>query len=588
MGVINVLPITLINKIAAGEVIERPASAVKELVENALDAGASRIDVEIEDGGKKLIRVTDDGVGMGADDLKLAFESHATSKLKTSGDLEHITTMGFRGEALASIGAVSHATIISRPRGSVEGGIVEANGGQCSGPRAQGAPEGTRVEIANLFFNIPARLKFLKQAGTEYAHIVELISRVALVNPQVAFKLTHNGRETLNVKATDDRRRRLADLYDRHLADVLLEVDSGDGPVRVTGFIAPPIHCRSNSKMQLTYVNNRFVRDRRIAHALASAYEGLLMRGRYPVAFLFIEINPSEVDVNVHPTKIEVRFHNSQMVYKSVLNAVREPLRGADLTPVFEPPPRPKAPASEAFTFGRSSPAARPRRSEVEFPTPFDRPVHRPRGSEAADAERRAEPPPAPPEMHRRTVHQYANRYIVEERGDGLAIIDQHALHERIIFEAIQGRLETAKLESQRMLIPAVINLDASEIATLLAEKDTLADLGIEVSEFGKGALSVNALPTVLGNCQPEAILRDFLGELDTSDNTPVKARKLAMAKMIACKAAVKAGERLTDSEMASLLDKAARMPDRDTCPHGRPTCIFLPFSDLERQFKRK
>ena len=587
MGRINVLPVTVVNKIAAGEVIERPASVVKELVENALDAQATFINVEIEDGGRKLIRVTDDGVGMGLDDLALAFQSHATSKLETSNDLEHITTMGFRGEALASIGAVSHAKIMSRPRDSVEGGMVEANGGQLEGPRVQGAPEGTGVEIANLFFNVPARLKFLKQASTEYAHIVDLVSRMALVNPQVAFKLTHNGREPLNVKSTEDRRRRLADLYDKQLADVLLEVDSGDGPVRVNGFVAPPIHCRSNSKMQLTYVNSRFVRDRRINHALASAYEGLLTRGRYPVAFLFIEVDPGEVDVNVHPTKIEVRFHQGQMVYKTVLNAVREPLRGADLTPVFEAPDRPAPPTSHAMPFSRPL-GQPPRGGGGTAATPFDRPIRRPAAAEAEVIDRRDETVAVGPELPKRSAHQYANSYIVEERGDGLAIIDQHALHERIIFDAIRRRLETAKLESQRMLIPAVVNLDKSEIAALLAEKDTLAELGIEVSEFGVDALSVNSLPTVLGSSQPEAVLRDFLGELDESGGSPVESRKLAMAKMIACKAAVKAGDRLTDSEMSSLLEKAALMAERDTCPHGRPTCIFLPFSDLERQFKRK
>jgi DNA mismatch repair protein MutL len=592
MGVINVLSIPVVNKIAAGEVIERPASVVKELVENALDAQATFIEVEIEDGGRKLIRVADDGVGMGLDDLALAFESHATSKLETSDDLEHIVTMGFRGEALASIGSVSHAKIVSRPRDSVEGGVVEANGGQPEAPKVQGAPEGTSVEIANLFFNVPARLKFLKRASTEYAHIVDLVSRMALVNPHVTFKLTHNGRETLNVKATDDRRRRLADLYDKELAKVLLEVDSGDGPVRVKGFVAPPIHCRSNSKMQLTYVNGRLVRDRRISHALASAYEGLLTRGRYPVAFLFIEMDPREVDVNVHPTKIEVRFHQGQMVYKTVLNAVREPLRGADLTPVFEAPERPAPPTSGVMPLGgaQGSPFSRPLSPPRVgggggVATPFDRPIRRP---EAEVIDRREETAGAGPEPPRRPAHQYANSYIVEERGDGLAIIDQHALHERIIFDAIRRRLETAKLESQRMLIPAVVNLDKAEIAALLAEKDTLAELGIEVSEFGTDALAVNSLPTVLGSSQPEAVLRDFLGELDESGDSPVESRKLAMAKMIACKAAVKAGDRLTDSEMASLLEKADLMPERDTCPHGRPTCIFLPFSDLERQFKRK
>jgi len=601
MGVINVLPQAVINKIAAGEVIERPASVVKELVENSLDAQAASVTVEIEDGGKKLIRVIDDGFGMAPDDVALAFGSHATSKLKTGDDLSFIGTLGFRGEALSSVGAVAHARIISRLRGAVEGAEVEVDGGAPEPARAKGAPEGTTVEVADLFFNVPARRKFLKSSSTEFAHIVEFVSRIALANPAVAFKLIHNGRETLNVHASGGRRRRLGDLYGKELAGALLEVDSGGGPISVTGFAAPPAHCRSNAKMQLTFVNGRHVRDRSMTHAISSAYEGLLTRGRYPVAFVFVQIDPREVDVNVHPTKIEVRFHQGQMVYKTVLNAVREALHGADLTPVFEGPsvapsaapawgerktqselplsagsgplldrPRPSGPPS-----GRAHKT--PQSSPSEFAPAADR------GAGAAAAE------PAEAGPGGRVFFQVANAYICEERADGLAVIDQHALHERIIFNEIRERLEKAPLESQRMLIPAVVGLGKAEVALLLAERDTLASLGVELSEFGHDAIAVNALPVILGQCGAESVLHDFLAECggDKKD-TPVEAKRLAAAKMIACKAAVKAGDRLTHSEMRSLLEKAQDLEEGDTCPHGRPVCIFFPFADLERQFQRR
>jgi DNA mismatch repair protein MutL len=616
MGVINVLPQPVINKIAAGEVIERPASVVKELVENALDAQATHVAIEVEDGGRKLIRVTDDGFGMGHEDLALAFASHATSKLKGGDDLFFITTMGFRGEALASVGAVSHARIVSRLRGAVEGGEIAVRGGQPEPLRAKGAPEGTTVEVANLFFNVPARRKFLRTAKTEFAHILELVSRVAVANPGVGFKLVHNGRETVNVHATDERRRRIADLHGPELAGALLAVDSGDGPARVTGFVAPPIHARANAKMQFTYVNSRFVRDRRVRHAIASGYEGLLMRGRYPVVFLFIQIDPRAVDVNVHPTKIEVRFHRGDFVYKTVLNAVRDALHTADLAPVVStreqagPPFKLSTPPSQGHLSlpprsGRRG-GAGGRRTATGGPggapaTPFDRPIERrggrdmgaaatmeaPAGSAVVAAEREPFADRADAEPRRRAF-QIQDSYIVEERPDGLAIYDQHALHERLLFNQILRRLESAQLESQRMLIPAVVRLGAAEKALLLAEAGTLAELGIEVSDFGPDSLSVASLPSLLSKRDATSVMHEILAELqDESKETPVGAKRLAVAKLVACKAAVKAGDRLTESEMISLLDRADADEESQTCPHGRPARILLPYEDLDRQFGR-
>ena len=628
MGVIQVLPQPVINKIAAGEVIERPASVVKELVENSLDAGASSVLVEVEDGGRKLIRVTDNGSGMGADDVALAFASHATSKLKTSDDLFFISTLGFRGEALASIGSVSHARVVSRLRGSAEGAEIEVNGGAPSPPRAKGAPEGTAVEVADLFFNVPARRKFLKSASTEFAHVVDLISRVALADPEVSFKLVHNGREAVNVEGTKDRRRRLADLYGRELADELADVDSGEGPVRVTGFAAPPAFCRANAKMQLTFVNGRFVRDRSVGHAIVSAYEGLLMHGRYPVVFLFLQVDPREVDVNVHPTKIEVRFHQSEVVYRTVWNALKEALTGTGVMPGASSEFKVQSSKSKVAAnseLGTRSPELRlgeneRRTQDVERRTPNETEeaqrstfnVQRPTSGRGVEGGTLTLPSPwkgegggsnsargaatggaasagaVVPYARERLCFQVQNAYIVEERADGLAIIDQHALHERVLFHEIEERLGKARLESQRLLIPAVVHLSRAETEMVLAERERLAELGIEVSAFGPDAVAINALPVVLGGVNAESVVHDLLATLgDDAAKTPVEERRLAAMKMIACKAAVKAGERLTESEMRSLLEKAARVPERDTCPHGRPCSLFLAFADLEKRFGR-
>ncbi len=583
MGVINVLPLSVINKIAAGEVIERPASVVKELVENSLDAQATFISVEVEDGGKKLLRVIDDGFGMAPDDVALAFASHATSKLRTGDDLFFITTMGFRGEALSSIGAVSHARIVSRLRGADEGAEIEMDGGTPGPARAKGAPEGTTVEVADLFYNVPARRKFLRSATTEFAHILDLVSRVALAHPRIAFRLVHNGREVMNLHAAEDRRRRLGDLYGRELADAMFAVDSGSGPVRVTGFVAPPVHCRASRKMQFTYVNGRFIRDRGLSHAIASAYEGMLIRGRFPVVFLFLQVDPREVDVNVHPTKIEVRFHQGQIIYKTVLGAVREALRGADLTPVFEPPreaPRatlPPRPEQHLLSSEPASKSAAPRCQPRREPPPESIQATRPVSAEPTAAERPS-----------RMCFQIADAYIVEERETGIAIFDQHALHECVLFSEIQRRMSKARLESQRRLIPAVVNLGRAEVALLTAERESLAAVGIDLSEFGPDSVAVHALPALLGSTNPESIVHGVLAELGGDvRESPVEAKKHAMAKLVACHAAIKVGERLTQSEMRSLLDRAGAIAERDTCPHGRPVCIFLPFADLERQFKR-
>ena len=359
---VRILPTHVVNKIAAGEVIERPASIAKELVENALDADAARIEIAVEDGGRRLISVTDDGCGMDADDLALAFRPHATSKIASDEDLDDIATMGFRGEALASIASVSHASIRSRPRGQESGHEVAAAGEEIGEVRPCAAPPGTAVTVRDLFFNTPARRKFMRTASTEFGHISEQLARLALPHPKVAFRLTHNGRESQNLPAVNSTTERAADLFGRDLADTLLPVRPRGGEVGIAGLIAPPAGARASGKWQYFFLNGRYIRDRLLAHALREAYRGLIEPQRWPVAFLFVEIPPGEVDVNVHPTKIEVRFRNGNLVHGELLAALRETLNRSNLavpvdpgTAPAEPPPEPEAPAGDEAGDARRS-----------------------------------------------------------------------------------------------------------------------------------------------------------------------------------------------------------------------------------------
>ena len=355
MGIIFKLSTTVANKIAAGEVIERPASVVKELLENAIDAESSRIEIDVEDGGKRLIRVTDNGTGMAPDDLEMSVQSHATSKLRDSDDLFFITTLGFRGEAVPSIGAVSDMRIASRMRAATAGAEVRMSGGTISPIKAAGAPEGTIVEVRNLFFNIPARRKFLKATATELSHIVDAVTKMSLAYPAVGFRLTHNGREVFNCLAGETRLRRIAHFFGKELQDELLEVNSGDGPLTINGFVAPPSQTRANTRLQYVFLNGRFIRDKTIASAIRSAYEGKIPGGRQPIVALFLQIDPREVDVNVHPTKHEVRFRNSQMIYVSVRRIIDAKLATASAPRIDparqfdtpqQPAPRPQHTAS--------------------------------------------------------------------------------------------------------------------------------------------------------------------------------------------------------------------------------------------------
>ncbi len=586
---IEELPDLVANKIAAGEVIERPASVVKELVENAIDAQATRIEIQLEQGGKKLIRVTDNGIGMDAEDVGMCFHPHATSKLRTSQDLFFITTLGFRGEALPSVGAVAQVRLVSRPAGTASAMAIEVAGGQFSETKPGAAPEGTTVEVRNLFFNTPARQKFLRTPKTELGHVMDVVTRIALPHDPIHFVVSHDGKQLVNAPAVEDRRDRLAAFFGRDLATELLLCQGGEGPLLVEGFLAPPHLSRASRAMQFIFLNRRYIRDRAISAAIREAYQGLMDPRRYPVLFLFLQADPREVDFNVHPTKIEVRFRQGRRVYTSVLGALRASLGAAELAPPLQPSSHVPASWDEAR---RAASGAPPRRPGAAPGLPFgEAPDHL---EDARTTPRRA-PEPAPfdvfaPAPARPAFFQVHNAYIIEETPDGFRVTDQHALHERILYEQLRRRSQEAGVESQRLLMPEIVQLDAREAAVAAEVLGQLRALGLEVEEFGENTLAVHAVPRLLGDADCGQLVHDLLTELAADQGAAsVDQRRHKLLSTLACKAAVKAGEALSPSEMQALLARRDALGiEADSCPHGRPASLLFSLDDLERQFHRK
>ncbi|HSI32613.1 MAG TPA: DNA mismatch repair endonuclease MutL [Tepidisphaeraceae bacterium] len=572
------LSTALENRIAAGEVIERPASVVKELIENALDAGARNILVEIEDGGRELIRVIDDGHGIPADDLPLAFAEHATSKIRTDDDLFRIGTMGFRGEALASIGSVSHARICSRTADSQAAWEVVNRGGECSAPQASAGNVGTVLEIRHLFYNTPARRKFMKGAPTEIGHISDTVLRLALPHPGVSFTLTHNGKKSLHLPATDPTSR-LLEAWPDDFHEQRLPLDARDAEVKILGLIGLPALARPTAKYQYLYLNGRHIRDRFIQHALREAFRGLTEPGRHPAAILMLNVPPGDVDVNVHPTKIEVRFKDSGRIHGLVLSAVREKLLGSDLTPRAIP-----------FLADNVEPADRldVRATLASFFQKLPGDLNAPAAPAAMTTDASSIAPASPLPTLPSTAIQLHNSYLVTETPEGMLIIDQHALHERIMYEELKARVTRGPLESQRMLIPPTVPATTRQVALLEQIQPLLGRLGIEVSPFGPETLAVHAFPTFLARVDPVEFVTDLLerGEqelLDLHDEELLHE----ILDMMSCKAAVKAGDPLTAAEIQALLARKDLVDRSSNCPHGRPTTLRLSLRDLEKQFKR-
>jgi DNA mismatch repair protein MutL len=587
---IRVLPERVRNQIAAGEVVERPASVVKEVVENALDAGASELTVDLEEGGVALVRVTDDGRGMGPEDLALAFVSHATSKLAEPDDLAHIATLGFRGEALASIGSVARARILSRRRDDEHGWAVEDLGGTVAPVVAAGAPRGTTVEVRDLFFNVPARRAFLKRTATELARCLDVLQRLALAHVGTGFVVTHDRGRVFDVEREMDLAGRVRRLFGSELADALVPVAAERGGVRLEGLVAPPRFSRRDTSRQMWFLNGRPLRDRVLARCLMEAYRGFDDERRQPVAFLSLWMPPEEVDVNVHPTKSEVRFREERRLFPFLLTALRAAVAGTDMA---TPGARLLAPAPYLpARWGRSD-GARPRADELEVrevaPAVPGAPVAAGRAplfeAPAAPAVPAAELPPVGP------VLQVAATYLVRALpdGGGVEIVDQHALHERVTYERLKANLRAGRVEMQRELVPELVELARSEVHALEEHLEPLARMGIELGVFGATTIAVQGLPVLLKRRAGARLVRELVAALAEGERLPDAEQLLDhVVHSMACRRSVMAGDALAPEEIDALLAAAAALPHDQTCPHGRPTRVRLTLADLERAFHRR
>ncbi|MBL9119335.1 MAG: DNA mismatch repair endonuclease MutL [Phycisphaerae bacterium] len=600
---IRVLPTLLVNQIAAGEVVERPASVVKELVENALDAGATRIEVAIEGGGRELIRVTDDGSGIPPDELTLAVAPHATSKIARPEDLVAIGTMGFRGEALASIASVSRLSILSRQRTSDAAAELLVEGDAITGPRPASGPPGTSVVVRTLFFNTPARRKFLKSEGTEGGRIADVVESLALSHPQVAFLLRSDGRTLLDLPATDDPRRRTLDVIGREIEPKLLVTDALDGGITVWGLLGLPELAKPSAKHVRIHLNGRPIADRAILHALREAYRGLIEPARSPLAVLFLEMDPREVDVNVHPAKTEVRFRQPSAVHQAVLRAVRRSLRLADLVPAFalghpsetaggngsapafgEPKETPFTTFTGPFTVGGA--AHTPMRSSVQ---PIDYREARDRLGPLPTIGLVDAPASLPTPVRAVEILQVHSSFVVTQDEQGLLIVDQHALHERVMFERLLERIAKGNLEKQRLLLPTVLEVTGSELEVLGDLESLCERIGLELAAAGPRSIAVHAFPSFLleRGVDVAPFVRELLAKSTDGDAGGSEAALSEVLDMMACKAAIKAGDRLSLEELRDLLASRERIERSTNCPHGRPTSLRISIRDLERQFGR-
>ncbi len=608
MPEIHILPDLLINQIAAGEVVERPAAALKELLENSLDAGANDISVQLASGGAKLLKVSDDGRGIGRSDLPLALARHATSKIATLEDLERIASLGFRGEALASIAAVSHLTLTSRMRDSKHAWSIAAEGGTVSDPKPAALDPGTSVEVHDLYFNTPARRKFLKSEATEFAHCDTVFKRIALARPEVAFRLQHNSRAQWHLKAQSAEDRINAVLGDEFSA-AAIAIDAQSTGLRLSGLVGLPAAAGGARDAQYCFVNGRFVRDKVLAHALRQAYQDVLHHDRHPAFVLFVEIDPTRVDVNVHPTKSEVRFRDSQAIHQFVFHAVSRALGGsiaggttagipaanrASAAPDFSTQHRmPLGVAQSAAVyetlFGRdrmapasaAQPAAgRPPLASMSHETPA---LAEPGTEIPALADTGAEIPALG-----YALAQLAGIYILARNAHGLVIVDMHAAHERIVYEKLKAQLDGDRIAMQPLLIPVVFNAERIDVATAEDHAETLARIGFEIAALSPTALAVRGVPVALKDADAGELARDVLAEIrEFGASRVLTERQNALLSTMACHAAVRANRALSVPEMNALLREMEATERSGQCNHGRPTWHQISIAELDKLFMR-
>ena len=618
---ITILPKEIADKIAAGEVIERPASIVKELLENSIDAGADDIVIELEEGGKGSIRITDSGIGIDAQDIAIAFERHATSKIKTLEDIYRIDSFGFRGEALPSIVAVSDMELLTRRRGDLSGIRAEIEGGKIKKASSVGCPEGTSIFVRNIFGSIPARRKFLKKDSVELGYCLDVITRLALAHPDIKITVRNNGKTVLKVPRTGDLAEKIALLLGADFKTKIIPINGARNGVRIGGYISRPDFTRSSSKSTYIYVNRRWVRDHLISHAIVNAYKGLIEARKYPAAVLFIDLPPEEVDVNVHPAKTEVRFRDSNIIYAMVLETLALGLSGplaesqsgsvpysqgnssasSDATPFTPPRPdrRPFSSLDNRFQINDSTYryfiSTGPAKSIF---TP-DLLSH----SEQSSTESAVDIPdirisenlpekdfPGQSGFFSNLIFmgRISGTYLIFEGSTGMVLLDQHAAHERILYEKLKDAESREPYPSQALLMPEVVDLTAAEYALLLEQQPIFQKMGVELSMLGNNSVAVKSLPVFM-NADPGMTIKDIAAEAAEFGkvHTPDEIKDKIFASM-ACKGAVKAKERISEKEVVELCRDLDRIPHSASCPHGRPLYVILTLKDLEKMFKRQ
>ena len=608
---IAILPEIITNKIAAGEVVERPASVIKELIENALDAGATDVSVEIGMGGRRRILVTDNGHGMSREDALLCLERHATSKIKTDSDLDGILTLGFRGEALPSIASVSRLRLTTREAGSPEGTELIVEGGKIKDVKACGMAPGTVISVEHIFFNTPARLKFMKSAETEIGHVGDVVARMAVSRPDVAFSCSSDGRDLLKVQRSE-LQRRLSQVIGKDTSSHLYRVDSTNGQISVSGFVSGPSLARSGMQAMFTYINGRFVRDKVVQHAVMQAYRGVMDRGRYPVVALFIQLPPGEVDVNVHPTKHEVRFRHQSVVHDAIQAALEDVLRTSPWLAGKPPPPQPQpqpqttpSPGSQAYRERIAAAAqasltmpARPAYTlpVTHFPDNNDRvlatvPLTTVPGTVAEASE--AFQPEAESSTHGyfsslAVIGQFHGEYILCQTGPELVVIDQHAASDRVAYQRLKQQHRTSGVESQRLLFPETLELSFSEVAVAERFRTELTGIGFELEPFGGNTLIIAAVPRLAVDKDAISLVRDILADLSQIGASAAFQDRLdEILSRIACHSVVRGVHPLDTRQMSELLRSMDETDFAASCPHGRPVSHTITLAELEKIFKR-
>ncbi|MBF6649417.1 DNA mismatch repair endonuclease MutL [Methylobacter sp. BlB1] len=603
---IHSLPTQLVNQIAAGEVVERPSSVVKELVENCFDAGARQISIDIEQGGTRLIKIRDDGCGIVKEDLPLALSRHATSKIATLEDLEHVVSMGFRGEALPSISSVARLTLISRTAGADCAWRVDADGTERNfDPQPDPHPEGTTIEVRDLFYNTPARRKFLKAEKTEFAHIETLVQRMALSRFDIGFKLTHNQREILNLKPASteiEQERRIAGICGSAFIENSVKIDFESSGLHLTGWVGLPTFSRSQQDMQFFYVNGRLIKDKLVAHAVKQAYQDVLFHGRHPVFVLFLTLDPALVDVNAHPAKLEVRFREGRLVHDFLFSALHRSL--ADLRPghqeqtstlVQEFAPQPQAKPVEGYRPESHKPAYSPRLPQQEaLPLNVEEtiqayaalyskpePVQKPAQTQPA-AQTKGTPPLGYAIAHLHSI------YILSETPNGIILVDAHAAHERVTYERLKKQYHSGNVPSQPLLLPIKIKVSPAEADLAEQEHEFFMSLGFDLNRSGPETVILRSTPALLNNADMETLIRDVLADIiEHGVSTRVQEQINELLATMACHGAVRAHRRLTVDEMNALLREMEQTERIGQCNHGRPTWIELSTHELDKFFLR-